>query len=409
MRLALLARTGFLAVAFVWMLSWTWGAGAAPPGGAVAIIGGLIAIGALQLVVLGGRADRPWFKFVVYGADMAALCAAYVFVPLSSGGDVAQHLAFRVYGAHFLIAPVALSTLSLSGGLVLWTGGVGAICWWSAFWATTRKIEAPLSWSDLSPGASAEAYEALILARDFTGLGNRVDETAILLLITGVLSLAVARARKVFLAQVSAEEARESASRTLGRYVPSGVADELLRDGEALRPRVRGAVALVLDVADFSAFAAAATPEVVIRTLNDFLAAAETEVRAAGGVVISFTGDGLLAAFNTPIAVDDPERAALDAARRLVAVASGSSFRVRVGVASGELASGSVGSAERRAFTVYGDAVNRAARLEALAKEEGAAILTDARVAGADPAAARRLGPRTLRGVAEDVDIYAFA
>lgn len=408
LRLAIGARTALLAVAFAWFLSWTWNTEVGPSLYGVAILSFLILIGALQLALIGSGRDRPWLKYLVYGSDMAAICAGFALIPLSSVGDVPQHLVFRVYGVHFLIAPVALATLSLSWGLVLSTGLVGVVGWWSAFIYTTSSVETPVSWERIQGSTDPKAYQNLILDPNFIGAGNRIDETAILLLITGALALAVYRARRVFLNQIAAEEAREAAAATLGRYVPQGVADDLIADGVALKPQMRDGVALVMDIQDFSAFAAEREPEAVIRALNDFLAASETAVREEGGAVISFTGDGLLAAFNALQPLEAPERAAVAAAERLASVGADAGFAIRVGAVAGPLATGSVGSADRRAFTVYGDTVNRAARLEELAKVKGERILVDARVAAA-AIGARPLGPATLRGTKGSMEVYALS
>ncbi|MEL7463640.1 MAG: adenylate/guanylate cyclase domain-containing protein [Pseudomonadota bacterium] len=408
LRLAIGARTALLSVAFVWFLSWTWNTEVGPSVYGVAILSFLIAIGALQLILIGSGFDRPWLKYLIYGADTAAICAGFALIPLSSVGDVPQHLVFRVYGVHFLLAPIALATLSLSWGLVLATGLVGVAGWWAAFIATTRSVAAPVSWTQLQGSTDPNAYQNLILDPNFIGAGNRIDETAIVLVITGALALAVYRARRVFLSQIAAEEAREAAAATLGRYVPQGVADDLIADGTTLKPQMREGVALVMDIRDFSAFAAEREPEAVIRALNDFLAASETVVREEGGAVISFTGDGLLAAFNALQPLNAPERAAIAAARRLMGVAAKAGFEIRVGAAAGSLATGSVGSADRRAFTVYGDTVNRAARLEELAKTKGERILVDGRIAGAAEGA-RPLGPVALRGTKGETEVYALS
>ncbi|MEO1611217.1 MAG: adenylate/guanylate cyclase domain-containing protein [Pseudomonadota bacterium] len=408
LRLAIGARTALLIVAFVWFLSWTWNTEVGPSPAGLAVLIALVAIGAVQLAAIGGGLDRPWLKYIVYGADMTAICAAFAMIPLTSVGDAPQHLVFRVYGVYHLIAPIALATLSLSPGLVLFTGGVGLVGWWAAFLATTMAVAAPRSWTSIQGSTDPNAYINLILDPNFIGQGNRISETAFLILITGALALAVYRARRVFLNQIAAEEAREAAAATLGRYVPQGVADDLIADGAVLKPQMRDGVALVMDIQDFSVFAAEREPEAVIRALNDFLAASETVVREEGGAVISFTGDGLLAAFNALQPLDHPERAAVAVARRLVGVGADAGFAIRVGAVAGELATGSVGSADRRAFTVYGDTVNRAARMEELAKTKGERILVDARIAAAAEGA-RSIGVETLRGAKGETEVYALS
>ena len=120
-----------------------------------------------------------------------------------------------------------------------------------------------------------------------------------------------------------------------------------------------------------------------------------------------YTGDGMLAAFNAGRALERPSAAAVAVAANLQVEAARSGFKARVGVASGPLAAGAVGSAARRAFTVYGDTVNRASRLEAFGKDCGEAILLDAATAAHAPAA-RSLGLVRLRGLAEEIEVYSL-
>lgn len=228
------------------------------------------------------------------------------------------------------------------------------------------------------------------------------------------MAVAVFRARQVFFAQLAAEAeraARERISLVLGRYVPETVAARLVSDSAALVPQVRHAAVLVMDVRDFTAFAAGRDPGEVITALNGFLAGCADAIAARDGVVITFTGDGLLATFNTPIEIAAPERAALAAAAALAEQAAQSGFAIRVGLAAGPVVAGSVGSARRQAFTVYGDTVNRAARLETLAKELGETIVADEAVAAARdaPIALRPVGCHRLKGMPAEVPVWAPA
>lgn len=406
LRLAIACRTAVVALAFLWFLSWNLATGRAPSAAGLIGLAGLTALGLVHFALIGGRWDRPWIKFFVYGADMAAIGAVFAFAPLLGAGEVPQILAFRAYGVHYLFAPLALACLSLSPGLVLFAGAAGAASWWTAFLIAAAEVADPVSWSDLTREATPADYLAIVLSPDFLGRGNRIEETATLLAVAAILALAVARARRVFLAQVEAEAARARVSAVLGRYVPAAVAARLVEDGDALRPQVRDGVALVADIVDFTAFADGRAPEEVIGRLNDFLAAAADEVAAAGGAVVAFTGDGLLAAWGAPLPAERPGRAALAAAAAIRMRAAEAGFALRIGLAAGPIAAGSVGSAKRRAYTVYGDAVNRAARLEALGKSLGEAVLMDPGVA-ADAPAARPLGPHPLRGFAEPVEVFA--
>ena len=105
---------------------------------------------------------------------------------------------------------------------------------------------------------------------------------------------------------------------------------------------------------------------------------------------MNHVGDALIAAFNAPLPVEDHAAPAVEAARALQALVSGRDFeghrlRLRIGVATGPVAAGTVGGAARQTYTVYGDTVNVAQRLERLNKE----LQTDCLVSGTAFEAAR--------------------
>lgn len=416
LRLAILCRTIAVGAAFAWFVIASFSAGYAPSFGGLAALLAFTAIGLFGLAAIGTRFDRWWFKYAIYTVDILGVCALFALMPPSRGSDVPQIVAFRAYGIYYLFPLVAMTCLSLPWRLVAWSGVAAVVGWWVAFAAVVAGMDRRLSWSDVPEGASRADYERVFLSIDFIGIGNRFEETAFLLISSLILALAVHRARRVFFAQIAAEAEREAEraarariANTLGRYVPEAIARRLVADEAALVPQVRHGAALVMDIRDFTAFTASRDPTEVIDVLDKFLAGCAEAVGAHDGVVISFTGDGLLAAFNTPIEVREPEAAALAAARSLIEHASKTAFSVRIGIAAGPIAAGSVGSSQRQAFTVYGDTVNRAARLEALAKDLGETVLVDAAVAGAcADAGLRPAGSHVMKGLASPVSVWTL-
>ena len=414
LRLAILCRTVALGAGFIWYVGVSLLTGFAPSPWGVAALLGLLAIGIANLVVIGTQFDRWWLKFAIYGVDILGICALFAIVPASRGDNIPQIVAFRAYGIYYLFPMIALACLSLSWRLVIWSGVMVVVGWWSAFTIVVRDMGQRLSWGDMPANATRHDYETIFLSIDFVGVGNRVEETGFLLTAALILAVAVYRARQVFFAQVAAEaereaerSARERIAGTLGRFVPETVARKLIADEQALAPHVRHGAALVMDIRGFTAFAADRDPKEVITTLNAFLADCADVVSDHDGVVITFTGDGFLAAFNAPLDIDAPEAASLAAARALVAYAAGTDFSVRVGVAAGPIAAGSVGSSSRQAFTVYGDTVNRAARLEALGKTLGESVLVDEAIAKANASGLRPVGEHAIKGITEPVSVWA--
>lgn len=382
LRLAILCRTLAVLACAIWFFLSYKSIGQLPRGWGVFGLSMFVVIGAAYYPLVGSRWDRPWVKYIIYTFDVVLLCTLFVLIPVSPADDVPQIIAFRAYGIYYLLPFLGLACLSMSWGLVAWTGTVITAGWWGAFLYVISGMEQTLSWGDLPADPTVGDYERIFLSPDFISVGGRVEETGFVMITAFVLSLAVYRVRQVFFAQVQAEDAREKVSRTLGQYVPEAIASRLLDSEDALEPQVRLGSVLVVDIERFSDFAAGNEPHEVITTLNEFLAACADEVSKCEGVVVSYLGDGLLATFNTPIEIPNPAGSAVSAARALVAMSearrfSGTGFRLRAGVATGEIAAGIVGSSSRQAFTVYGETVNRAARLEQLNKQTGSRILMD--------------------------------
>jgi class 3 adenylate cyclase len=201
-------------------------------------------------------------------------------------------------------------------------------------------------------------------------------------------------------------------SRLFSRYTSPELARALL-SGEVQR-ELGGTVAevtvLFADLKGFTAFSErVAHPEVVVSQLNSYFAAAVPALRAHGGTVDKFVGDALMAVFNTPVLQPDHALRAVRAARAMneaVAQLGDGELRFRIGVNTGPALVGNIGSEDLRNFTVIGDAVNVASRLESQA-EPGEIVL------GATTAALVRhvallepLGSLEVKGRSEAVEAF---
>ena len=168
------------------------------------------------------------------------------------------------------------------------------------------------------------------------------------------------------------------ALRRLRRYVSPAVAEGILHDQERLRGERREIAVLFADAVNFTHLSASLDAESVFGLINDLLNRLVACVHRYDGVVDKFTGDGLMAVFGAPIAHEnDPElavRAALDmqkAAAGFEPIARaqlGAPLPIRIGIHSGPVVAGIIGTQEHAAYTVIGETVNLAARLEALAQ-----------------------------------------
>ena len=163
----------------------------------------------------------------------------------------------------------------------------------------------------------------------------------------------------------------------LGRYVSKDVAAEALRDPFAvsLGGGRRHVTTLFADVRGYTALAAEQPPEVTLDLLNSYLSVASDAVESHGGTVADLLGDGVFAFFGAPVMhSDDPIRAVRAALMLQAAVMSleipmmpGVRLQTGIGITSGEVIAGNVGSERRMHYAVVGDPVNIAARLQTAA------------------------------------------
>ena len=417
LRLALACRSLVTGAAFLWYLvAVFFFPEISPRVATIFVLLGFTALGVVHFSIIGTSYDRRWIKFAIYGLDVLAICAAFALVPINLSGDVPQIMAFRSYGIYYLFPLLAMACLSLSWRLVLWTGGMIILGWWVAFAWVVGQMDNVLSWSDMPAAATTADYERIFLSLDFIGRGNRIEETAMVFFATLALAAAVYRARGVFFSQVAADIERERerllrkrASDLLGKHVPEAVAERLIADETPLLPQRRHGSALVMDIAGFTSFSARHEPEFVVETLDKLLSDATRTISEHGGVVLTYLGDGFLATFNAPAAIDNPEDAALSAARDLQIVAAEHGFDIRLGIATGALVTGIIGSETRQSFTVYGNAVNLASRLEQLAKKLGRTVVLDEKTQISVSADwhLHDLGCHTIAGIQHPVSVYS--
>lgn len=176
---------------------------------------------------------------------------------------------------------------------------------------------------------------------------------------------------------------RERVRDAFARFLPEAVVDDALaKSGESLRlggERLVGTV-MFTDLRDFTSFAEATSAEQVIDVLNRYLSEMGDTVLDNGGTLVGYLGDGILASFGVPIASDDHAERAVAAAREMIRerlpsfnrwIAErgfGDGFGMGIGINTGPVMSGNVGSERRLEYTVIGDTVNTASRIEALTK-----------------------------------------
>ena len=181
-----------------------------------------------------------------------------------------------------------------------------------------------------------------------------------------------------FNAMVEGLDERERLREAFGAYVDPGLADRVLREGADLEGQDVEVSVLFLDIRDFTAFAESAGPREVVSMLNEFWDLVVPALLRHGGQANKFNGDGLLAVFGAPERLPDHVTRAVAAALEIADIVRaryGGAVSVGIGVNSGHVVAGTVGGGGRVEFTVIGDTVNTAARVEAATRETGDDVL----------------------------------
>ncbi len=200
-----------------------------------------------------------------------------------------------------------------------------------------------------------------------------------------------------------------------GKYVPVSVAQSIL-DGEgALAPLQTVATVLYCDIEGFTGIVEHLSPVQTMEMLNAYFAAVLDPVRRHGGIVNQFQGDAVLVTFNVPVEQPHHRDQAVHAAIEIQATLAerrfaGARLAARIGINTGPVVAGNVGAGDRLHYTVLGDAVNVAARLEQLNKTHSTNTLISASTVEMlqDDFLLERLGDVEIRGKDERVTIYSL-
>ena len=202
---------------------------------------------------------------------------------------------------------------------------------------------------------------------------------------------------------------------TLGRFVPEKVASTLLAGGGKLEVQQTEATILFCDIEAFTRLTESLGPVKIVEVLNAYFSRMVEILEQRGGVVTQFQGDAILATFNVPVGDDDHARNAVQAAQDMLTSVAGNEYagerlNIRIGINTGPVVAGAIGARGRLNYTVHGDAVNLAARLEALNKEYGTRLLLSESVAANLPAGdVEAIGETTVRGHSRSIKIYTLA
>ena len=279
---------------------------------------------------------------------------------------------------------------------------------------------------------SVAAIEYLAIARIFTyqPVDPMVDPflvaipqhliKAILLFATGLMTgFVTSQIQKRLINSFRAVEERNRISRTFGQHVSPEVMQKLLTDEPDRLSEQRYVCIMFLDIRGFTAFAEQKRPEEVVAYLDSLFEFMIEIVNRHNGIINKFLGDGFMAVFGAPLSDGRENINAVSAAREILArvadeVVQGNVLPTTVGIGlhSGEAVTGRIGSAMRQEYTVIGDVVNLASRIEQLNKQFASQLLVSEevwRAVGEDAAGATRIGETQVKGRTAPIQIYKLA
>jgi len=207
---------------------------------------------------------------------------------------------------------------------------------------------------------------------------------------------------------------REAIKETFGRYVTPEVRDEILAGRVTVEGEQREVTVLFADLRDFTPWVESTEPRQVVRDLNAYFAEMEAAIRTHGGLVLQFIGDEIEAVFGAPVAAPDHAaralRAALDMRARLTTYNAGRARPLRhgIGVHTGPVLAGAIGSRERLSYALVGDTVNLASRIQSLTKDVGADILVSVTTARRldDAVTLQALPAVRVKGKSAEVEVF---
>jgi adenylate cyclase len=319
----------------------------------------------------------------------------------------------------YLLLLIVGAALSYSPLAVLWTG-LCVIVVWSTGVLILYNLPDTLRVAAADPLPADLALDA-VLSPTFVStsvLSNQIVLTAIA---TGLLAAAVARSRRMLLRHTSAEVARAD----LARYVSPDVVDAMITSKREFgEPTARDVAVLFADIVGFTALSERLPPDRMVTLLTSFHSRICRVVFRNGGTLDKYLGDGFMAVFGTladdPDAPDRAVRCALELqaemdrwnAKRMARGAF--VIPLGIGIHAGRVVVGNVGADARREFTVIGDTVNVASRLERLTRERGCRIAVSETCLAALPAGNGAgpqfdpIGPVQLPGRAQPIAVLVW-
>lgn len=302
---------------------------------------------------------------------------------------------------YFLI--IALSGLRLSFSISVFTGAVAAIQYFCLAYYLTGTSEIPL------PMTTNPIFMTFI----------HLVKSLILFLAGLVAAIVTDKLKKGFLKSYQTVSEKNKVMNMFGQHVSPEVMEKLLQQKSETEGEVRSVCIMFLDIRSFTTFSENRSPQEVFTYLNSLFEFMIEIVNRNHGIINKFLGDGFMAVFGAPFSDGRDSQNAVKAAREIIQklqmeVDAGKILPTKVGIGlhTGNAVTGNVGSSQRKEYTIIGDAVNLASRVESLNKQFDSQLLISEAVKiaiGNDGGDAISLGSVTVKGRLDSVEVFKLA
>ena len=303
---------------------------------------------------------------------------------------------------YFLV--IALSGLRLNFFICIFTGAVAAIEYFSLAMYITNTTELPVDFHEMS-----------ITYRNLTHLVK-----GLMLLAAGIITgIVTNKLKNGFLKSFQSISEKNNIMSMFGQHVSPAVMEKLLHQKNSTEGEVQHVCVMFLDIRNFTAFSENRTPQEVVAYLNSLFNFMIDIVNRNEGIINKFLGDGFMAAFGAPFSDGFDSRNAVNASKEILQklkeeIEAGNILPTRVGIGlhTGEAVTGNIGSSQRKEYTIIGDVVNLASRIESLNKQFNSQFLisdTVKEALGDTSIETVSLGKVAVKGRAEPVEIFKLA
>jgi adenylate cyclase len=314
------------------------------------------------------KLDRQPPAFARYGnALFETSLPTFLIAVFATFVDPVQALVNPISFMYFLF--IILATLRLDFGLCLFTGAVAALEYVGLVFLYLDRLP-PLSEETLATSLPMQLVKSFIFF--LAGV------------IAGLVSLEI---KKRFVRTITLLEERTEILHVFGQHVSPEVVTRLLNQPGEIDSETRYVCVMFLDIRNFTTFSENKSPAEVVNYLNTLFESMIDSVNRHRGIINKFLGDGFMAVFGAPLSDGQDCQNAVAAAREMLAqveqlCATGQiqPTRIGIGLHAGEAITGNVGSSQRKEYTIIGDTVNLASRIEQLNKQYSSQLLVSEEV-----------------------------